>query len=354
MTEFRFTYDERLLERCVTSSLYRHVLARRDASRPEAPVPEAASSNSDARVRAEDEQQDGSDPYRAAQTMRENEMEDFDDPQACVTLFHEHQRHYYGQPSTTVSVASYLYEAREEAAESSASTTSVQRFEAFVENVGFVHRHNSNAAVDGQHHHRVALNRFSDRRPNEIFSGAADDVNGAASGERSASRHLRHAVPSDEDEPVFDRWFLEELERDGVVVHLDDAEAVMSVSLEGIGKGSMNHLNPKKYKKIYHKSKTLTLNPDEPLRQFQTPDMLQELDGAILSIRPQQPMEDDDEDPGGPPPSQNPVFVPDEPPEEEEDEFARNLNWATTENPDGVAIVHEPIDQVRPLGTWTN
>jgi hypothetical protein len=31
----------------------------------------------------------------------------------------------------------------------------------------------------------------------------------------------------------------------------------------------------------------------------------------------------------------------------EEDPFANHINWATTENPDGVAIVHDAIDQVR-------
>jgi hypothetical protein len=362
MTEAKFTYDERLLERCVKSSLYQQVIAHRDASLSETDTVEETSSNNDARSLVADMGNLASpDPRREEQTMRENQMEDSDDPQACVTLFHEHRLHYYGQQPAqpALSVASYLYKSREaaESASSPSALTSVRRFEAFVENVGFVHRHNSRASDSRQHpQHRVALNRFSDRRPNEILSGAGDGGH-VAGGATSARRHLLRQSeqadpPDEEDDPVFDRRILAQLEKDGVVVHLDDAEAVMSVSIEGIGKGSMNHLNPKKYEKIYHQSKTLTLNPDEPLRQFQTPEVLQELDGAILSIRPEQPMEDDtddddDKDADGPPPSQNPVFVSDQPPEEEEDEFARNLNWATAENPDGVAIVHEPIDQVR-------
>jgi Cathepsin propeptide inhibitor domain (I29) len=407
MTEVRFSYDERLLDRCVKSSLYQRVIARHDASQTRTTAAAAAafssSSNSNAARMSggggggdddvvEDKQQvaPASDHlllHRADQAMRENQMEDSDDPQACVALFHEHQDHYYGQqpaatpPATTVSVASYLYDLRndeaaaetetESSATSSLSPSTLQRFEAFVENVGFVHRHNSNSARGGNHHHRVALNRFSDRRPDEIFPGSSDmDDEGAALGGTSARRHLlRHADPEQADplmldeeaESGFDRRVLAQLERDGVVIHLDDAETVMSLSLEGIGKGSMNHLNPKKYEKIYHKSKTLTLDPDEPLRQFETPDVLQELDGAILSIRPEQPAEHDDdddrnnnndnkdEDADGPPPSRNPVFVSNDPPEQDEDEFARNLNWATADNPDGVAIVHEPIDQVRQL-----
>jgi hypothetical protein len=363
MTEAKFTYDDRLLERCVKSSLYQQVIAHRDASLSETDTVEATSSNNDARSLVADMDSIASpDPRREEQTMRENQLEDSDDPQACVTLFHEHRMHYYGQQPAqpAISVASYLYKSGEAAKSttSPSSTSAVRRFEAFVENVGFVHRHNSRASDSRQHpQHRAALNRFSDRRPNEILSGAGDGANGAG-GAKSASRHLLRLSeqadpPDEEDDPIFDRRILARLEKDGVVVHLDDAETVMSVSIEGIGKGSMNHLNPKKYEKIYHQSKTLTLNPDEPLRQFQTPEVLQELDGAILSIRPEQPMEDDDddddeeEDADGPPPSHNPVLVSDEPPEEEEDEFARNLNWATTENPDGVAIVHEPIDQVR-------
>jgi hypothetical protein len=132
----------------------------------------------------------------------------------------------------------------------------------------------------------------------------------------------------------------------------------MSVAMEGIGKGSMNRLNPKKYKKIYHQSKILTLDSDATVRRFQTPDVLEELNGAILSIRPEQQQYRDDEDDDRRPtsrakrapnvnPSVNPVIVVEETPEEDVDIFARNLNWATTENPDGVAIVHDPFDQVR-------
>ena len=157
----------------------------------------------------------------------------------------------------------------------------------------------------------------------------------------------------------------------------------------------MNHLNPKKYKKIYHQSKTLVLPPesDAPLRQFQAPDVVDDMNGAILSIRPERyssPYDDDDDnaadadandsyhhknnnyddatatatasyDPDDdasvvngsiPVDSNHPVVMVDESPVPPpllpaEDRFAKHLNWATTDNPDGVAIVHDAFDQVR-------
>jgi hypothetical protein len=72
-----------------------------------------------------------------------------------------------------------------------------------------------------------------------------------------------------------------------------------------------------------------------------------DLDGAILAIKSSYARRKKHHHHGDLPEVQedetnDPVLPP-----VEEDNFATNLNWATTENPDGVAVVHDPIDHVR-------
>jgi hypothetical protein len=355
MTEARFQYDETLLERCAKSSVHKYIVVlTRTQQKPDGRGFEGEELGGDY-----DELTQSPELLRAKILEEENHLEDADDPYSCIQLFRQHQ-HHYRSPGTAsfvdeISVSSYLYHPLEE---QEPSNPSRRRFEAFVKNVGFVYRHNHNSSA---YLHRVSLNRFSDMSASDIFASGTEEV-------RDSRRLESLGVEEGYDKDVFDSQLMDQLIREGVVIELHDVDSIVSVSLEGIGKGSMNHLNPKKYQKIYHQSNTLTLDTDAPVRRFQTPEVREEHDGAILSIRPEQQQQpyrsrdDDDDNDGGRPSSEhktdehpssvNPVPVIEEPPEEDVDIFARSLNWATTENPDAVAIVHEPFDQVRTLWFW--
>jgi len=406
MTEHRFHYDEQLLEECVKTPLFAHVvnLAAAGSKREE---------NLEGYVEVE----------QSLDANANGSGIDSDSDEPCLQLFEQHQRHYQRRPNSaaTASASEVLLDAyhseihyeRQQTVEGTFEYRIGRRLQAFVRSVQFVHQHNNNN--NNNHHqqrmttsavvqqHRVALNRFSDLFVEDIFPFPSGG--GRSNNHR---RHLLHGADESEDEQngrnsgTFDddTWLLDQLRKDGVLMPLDNAEAIVNAApptqpILGIGRGSMNHLNPKKYKKIYHQSKTLVLPPesDAPLRQFQAPDVVDDMNGAILSIRPERyssPYDDDDDnaadadandsyhhknnnyddatatatasyDPDDdasvvngsiPVDSNHPVVMVDESPVPPpllpaEDRFAKHLNWATTDNPDGVAIVHDAFDQVR-------
>jgi hypothetical protein len=105
---------------------------------------------------------------------------------------------------------------------------------------------------------------------------------------------------------------------------------ILQVAAEmGIGKGSMSKLH--KHKPANKNQQTYQLYPDaievptaeyvEGYRDFETPPLQQEMNGALLSIKRNRSVR-------------------------KHEYFATHLNWATTENPDGVPLVHPAFDQV--------
>jgi hypothetical protein len=129
----------------------------------------------------------------------------------------------------------------------------------------------------------------------------------------------------------------------GVITHLSDVASILDVADLGIGKGSFSKMNPKESKHHHHKKWKRGIYPDTyvnvPMneqKQFQTPDVDgPENDGALLSIkRNRNDSVAEKED----------ASVLDANPDE--DGFTTHLNWASSNNPDGVNIVHDAFDQV--------
>ena len=246
------------------------------------------------------------------------------------------------------------------------------RMDAFLRSVHFVYQHNTNNDV-----HQVALNRFSDLPPHEIFSTAVSTTTATTQtdpihnlwGERSLRhyyrRRRRHLMEETEafwsfasDTPIPSS--MSNADRNGgVTVLLSTPEQIMWVAANlTIGKGSINKLY--KYHKDDQKHNSQAYNlypvtisipaenqlPSNDKNNFAaTPAITPDMDGALLSIKsnknvPQnkKSSKKDDRD-----------FV-----EHDTDAvqptsktFRKHLNWATHNNPDGVPIVNEPFDQVR-------
>jgi len=331
MTERRFVYDERLFDECAHSLL-------------------------------------------AAATTDDDAAEGNDDgvDESCRTLFRLHAAHYGRRLSVTSSDNGDANDGNKEGEEQEEG----KRLDAFLKNVVFVYEHNNNNNNnnDGRlqqqpDRHHVALNRFSDRSPDEIF--VDDEENGETGGSIWEDRVVRRLVERDYDDDGGDA-------EDGFVTPLQDEETILGIAeasgslpAMGIGKGSMNKLTPKKIERIYDDSKVLVVpkTPGETPRPFHSDGEVAEdvdpsnaYDGSILSIRKNKPgmlgeADDDDDvdddDVDGVPDDDDVDAKDEEGYDEsgvydaEEDPFASHLNWATEDNPDGVPIVHDAFDQVR-------
>lgn len=233
------------------------------------------------------------------------------------------------------------------------------KMEAFIRNIIFVHHHNSAAG----NMHRVTLNRFSDLRPSEVL--VERRVVDPASMWSEKARRLTEVVNTNADEDLVrsGRVPLFGSAMEGMAVLLSTSEEILQVAANfTIGHGSKNQLHYKSKKKskkakvtydLYPKS--IQLPPDAYLHssedgRFETPALDPRMDGSLLSIQRNKDYhserhhyhtrrDDDDSmisdnrnvhlDAGA-----------------IDDDFATYLNWATTDNPDGVSVVHDAYDQV--------
>ena len=293
MTEKVFEYSQELLDSCAKSSLAQSILAKHGSLLASSVTQTTGSS------------------HLKSDNQGSNE--------SCLELFQQHAKHYGRQHD---GIEKHLLEATIEELP--------KPLVRFVQSVSMVHQHAQTSS-----RMKLALNRFSDQEPQEDLPD-----------EMPFERHLRgtEIVSWDGVAGGIDI---------GILTELSSAESILHVTANlGIGKGSMNALRPKSqgYKPVsYESEKKLHIPSAGTPVIFETPEVSDPtLDGNVLSIkkkRKEQPKEDTPKGPDEPGPGQH------DPSTDENDGFATRIDWSTTNNPDGVPIVHSPIDQVRFMDT---
>mmetsp|Transcript_10229 Transcript_10229/g.28179 ORF Transcript_10229/g.28179 Transcript_10229/m.28179 type:complete len:695 (+) Transcript_10229:109-2193(+) len=213
------------------------------------------------------------------------------------------------------------------------------RWVRFLESVLFVDSHNNNHNNNDGPRHKVTLNRFSDGvdirswstillQPDHLYHPKTMTAMDHRPETRNTSRKLG--------------WRLEEEEEDTT------GDSRMKLPKLALGHGSFNKLSPKptKRRKNGLPSRTVRIpaTDAEPFRA--APNVGRELDGFIVTLKKNKEAQiapssfsvwDDDDDVIS---SSSIDAVP-----QVLGNYNRFLNWATEENPDGVPIVHDAMDQ---------
>jgi hypothetical protein len=307
MASHAFTYDEKLLRECAGSNLAAFVASQ--ASRDN-PIQDAGSFY--------------------------GEISSTDDDNSCISLFKQHAAHYDRQNSPE--------DAQFERISSVNNTRSFplsyrlgKKLHNFVRNVAFVYDHN--VVAKGQSH-QVALNRFADLDTSEVIGSNRQ-------WDQHTDRHLLWENKEDWEYGAFDdnddfqsAWGGQV----GVITSLSSSRMIRDVAANlAIGKGSINKLTPKHRKHHKHDDddddsyKIIEVPLDDP-ESFEAPSTDDSiLDGALMSIKESHRHKHNRKHPERSNTTMHNNTV---------DSFETNLDWATTNNPDGVGIVHGAFDQV--------
>jgi len=351
MTERRFEYDEGLLKRCARSNAARSVAAvSAEHSTLNNKFPRLVLAAGAGDVVSNPKQ-----PSAASSAAGRD-----DDDASCVQLFQLHSQHYGRRHSPEESLLLLLQEVADE---HHPYYQIGSRMEAFLRSVVFIDEHNSavRAADDPDEHneqHSVGLNRFSDLAPDQVFSPSEDtaveEEEHHLLWSESSRRHRRRQL-EEQDYAVGLDWSsgpaaVAALRKEGVTVLLSTPEQILDVAANlTIGKGSLNRLyNYNKEKKensinydLFPTSIDIpTIGQEQGDSFASTPELTPDMDGALLSIKRNKhafkhPTKKQYHDPVG-----------DKDGDEGKERFTTHLNWATTDNPDGVPIVHGAFDQV--------
>lgn len=298
MTDSPFRYDEALLRACASSNPESQTASLND---PHTVSQTLSAADTSFLLRLEED------------TIRSTAKSAKD---CCIVLFRQHAEHYGRRiPLGGTRAMTDDYNV-------------FQRFQNFVQNVVFVHEHNTEACRHPEQH-TVTLNRFSDQKMDEVLPDSDSDAGHVWPHGRS----LWESWPFSEDG---DEW---NLENEGVLTHLSSPEMIYDVSANlAIGHGSMNRLKPKKKKTTVQDgpSQVLRIPVNDPV-QLQPFQVLEgydsDNDGALLSIKMSKHYK------------RSKAAVVDQTEEEKTDDYGTYLNWATGSNPDGVPIVHGAFDQ---------
>jgi hypothetical protein len=301
MTGRAFTYDDKLLRECAGSNLAAFVASEAPRDNPIQGVYAEISSATD------------------------------DD--SCISLFRQHAAHYGRQHSPE--------DERLERLSSGNNTVSFpvsyllgQKLHNFVRNVAFVYDHNF--VAEGQSH-RVALNRFADLHSSEVIGSNQQ-------WDQPTDRHLLWENEKVWEYGAFDdddfqaAWGGEE----GVITSLSSSRMIRDVAANlAIGKGSSFKLTPKHKKHKHHDDddsfKIIEVPLDDP-EAFEAPSTDDSiLDGTLMSIKESHEHRHHRKHPE----RFNTTMH-----NNTADSFETTLDWATTNNPDGVGIVHAAFDQV--------
>jgi hypothetical protein len=309
MAYHAFNYDENLFSECAGSSLAAFVASQAPTEDP-SQVADGYSENSSADGYSENSSADDS----------------------CILLFQQHAAHYGRQHSPE----DEHIERASSSSDSGSSHVSYRlgkKIHNFVRNVSFVFDHNS--AAKGQSH-RVALNQFSDLRTSEV-------IRSNQRWDQHTDRHLLWENKEVWEYGPFDAdYFQEAWAGDvGAVTSLSSSQMIRDVAANlAIGKGSLNKLKPKhrRHKKYGDSSDRIIEVPFDDPEAFEAPSTDDSiLDGALMSLKESKEHRYNRKHPrGSDTTSRNNTM----------DYFETYLDWATTNNPDGVAIVHDPFDQV--------
>jgi hypothetical protein len=303
-----FTYDDKLLRECAGSNLAAFVAT--DAS--------------------EDNLKQNAEFLNA-------EISSADD-KSCISLFKQHATHYNRQHSPEDAQLEWILSSNHTVTSSTVSYRLGKKLHNFIRNVLFVYDHN---VAEGQSH-RVALNRFSDLHSSEVIGSNRE-------WDQPTDRHLlwenekrvwEYGAFDDDDFQA--AWGGEE----GVITSLSSSRMIRDVAANlAIGKGSINKLTPKHKKEKRDDDddsyKIVEVPLDDP-EAFEAPsndDSI--LDGTLMSIKESQEHRHYRKHSE----RSNSTMH-----NNTADSFETNLDWATTNNPDGVGIVHGAFDQVSILG----
>ena len=351
--EIQFHYDEKILSSCALSLLRHHhtepsprvivntnfddtvILSPLDDEEEEEVISDRPSGDDD----------EGSDILlQSSREMKHGHNND------CRVLFEQHAAHYHRPPLTKEEVQYWEegannWEGKGGVGTTTTTTTTITpRIRAFLQSVSFVQTHNSkyHDEQSGQSsgvYHRVALNRFSDKMPHELplmasTTTAADDENfsprvvvslhdeediyniGKELGRWSDIEQQRTTATSTSTSTttksnIFDSWWWLG----------DDHYHYFSVLFGRGGRNSRQQQDEplarsknkeKHHHHHYHHDDSIKSNTNKLLLSNEN-----ELDGLV------------DEDGAT----------------HHDKTWDKYLNWSTKDNPDGVRIVHDPIDQ---------
>jgi hypothetical protein len=256
----------------------------------------------------------------------------YTDDNSCISLFRQHAAHYGHQHSPEDIFQLEPLSSGINIESSLDSYRLGKKLQNFVRNVAFVYDHN--IAAKGQSH-RVALNRFSDLHTSEVIG-----LN--RRWDQQTDRHLLW-----ENEKIWEYGAFDDDDfqaawggKVGVITSLSSSQMIRDVAANlAIGKGSYNKLKPKhkKSKDDVDDSHIMRVPLDDP-EAFETPftdDSI--LDGALMPVKESRGHKYNRKhaEEFNTTTHNNTV-----------DSFETKLDWATTNNPDGVGIVHDAFDQV--------
>lgn len=265
--------------------------------------------------------------------------------ESCLTLFQQHAEHYGRDPLASDELLKR--NARGEL------LVVANRLANLVQSVTMIYEHNLTPSLM-----KMSLNRFSDLNleEDEMKTDNVDETDWPFHRKpRFLNEEGEGGLPDDSADLNI-----------GVLTELSSIERILHVTANlGIGKGSMHALHPKGirgYKQLpqedYQATKSIQLSADETPVIFKTPEVNDpDLDGNVLSIKEKEtkkkvvPMKPEEHGALADANATTTSSIADEYKPEDDDVFATHLNWATTENPDGVPIAHAPMDQVRRADT---
>jgi hypothetical protein len=261
------------------------------------------------------------------------EISSTDDDNSCISLFKQHAAHYNRQQlPEDVRLERIL--SGNNTRNSPVSYCLGKKLHNFVRNVAFVYDHNF--VAEGRSH-RVTLNHFADLHSSEVIGSNHQ-------WDQSTGRHLLW-----ENEKVWEYGAFDDDDfqaarggEEGVITSLSSSRMIRDVAADlAIGKGSIHKLTPK-HKKHKHRDdddsfKIIEVPLDDP-EAFEAPSTDDSiLDGTLMSIKESHEHRHHRKHPE----RFNTTMH-----NNTADSFETNLDWATTNNPDGVGIVHAAFDQV--------
>lgn len=253
------------------------------------------------------------------------------DDNSCISLFKQHAAHYGHRHSLEDVQRLERLSSGNNTGSSLVSYRLGKKLHNFVRNVAFVYDHNF---VAKDQSHRVTLNRFADLQTSEVIR----------SNRRWNQDNDRHLLF--ENKKVWEYGAFDDDDfqaawggKVGIITSLSSSQMIRDVAANlAIGKGSYNKLKPK-HKKHKHddscKIVEVPLDDPEAFKAPATDDAI--LDGTLMSIKESQEHKYYRKHPERFNTTKDSNTV---------DNFKTNLDWATTNNPDGVGIVNGAFDQV--------
>jgi hypothetical protein len=336
MTDTRFQYDERLLYQCANSPVAKYI------------------EDNHMNVNVDNSR------HSIAQDETFEKCEEY-----CYILFELYMKHYhrrhthdmiqiirYETSSTTSTNTGLFHEKSVVSFYQYLVGTAMQHF---IRNVILINHHNSNP-IQQQPQYRLTLNRFSDQDLNNSFSRYASNSTPTSSFLPLSSTTHSGSISDNKS-----RRLTSTESSNKVVKYLSSIDEIQTIGLRhfsvgGRHDGFIHQIN--KYTKRQPDSRSIQFDLYPTKLRLPTTNMISRNENInnklqktnISSPFQSSPIFDDESHMDG-----SLVYIArnkhsvldNDDNNENVDVFATNINWATTNNPDGVSIVQDPIDQVR-------